>query len=242
MSQQPRLIAVGVGPGDPELLTLKGARLIREADVVVTPIGDRSETSIAHGIIRDLVDPRRQQLLTQVYPMKKDPAEMEASWQASAAEVAQLVRAGKTVVFITIGDPLLYSTFLYLYRILRSDYPDVAIELVPGISSIFAAAAAAGVPLGLAADRIAVLPATFEAEKLRQTLLDFDTVVLMKVSRVFDRVRTLVRELGCRATYVKRVGLASEAVFHDLEAVGEEDLDYLSLVIVRKGDHPPAPS
>lgn len=229
-----RLIGVGVGPGDPELLTLKGARLIREADVVVTPIGDRSETSIAHGIIQDLVDPGRQQLLTQVYPMKKDPAEMEASWQASAREVAALVRAGKSVVFITIGDPLLYSTFLYLYRILRSDYPDVDIELVPGISSIFAAAAAAGVPLGLAADRIAVLPATFEEEKLRQTLIEFDTVVLMKVSRVFDRVRTLVRELGCQATYVKRVGLANEAVFHDLYAVGEEDLDYLSLIIVRK--------
>lgn len=229
-----RLIAVGVGPGDPELLTLKGARLIRAADVVVAPIGDRSETSIAHGIIRDLIDPARQQLLTQIYPMKKDPAEMKASWRDSAAEVAQLVRSGKTVAFITIGDPLLYSTFLYLYRILQADYPDVAIELVPGISSIFAAAAAAGVPLGLAADRIAVLPATFEEEKLRQTLQEFDTVVLMKVSRVFERVRELVRELGCQASYIKRVGLAGEVVFHDLYAVAEEDLDYLSLIIVRK--------
>lgn len=230
----PRLIAVGVGPGDPELLTLKAVRLIRAADVVVTPIGDRSDSSIAQGIIRELVDPERQQLLTQIYPMKKDPAEMEASWQASAAQVAALVRSGKTVVFITIGDPLLYSTFLYVHRILQADYPDVAIELVPGISSIFAAAAAAGVPLGLAADRIAVLPATFEEENLRRTLQEFDTVVLMKVARVFDRVRTLVRELGARAVYVRRVGLAGEAVLHDLEAVREEELDYLSLVIVRR--------
>lgn len=233
---QARLIAVGVGPGDPELLTLKGARLIREADVVVTPIGDRSETSIAHGIIQDLVDPERQQLLTQVYPMKKDPAEMEASWQASAAEVAQLVRAGKTVVFITIGDPLLYSTFLYLYRILRADYPDVAIELVPGISSIFAAAAAAGVPLGLAADRIAVLPATFEEEKLRQTLVDFDTVVLMKVHRVFDRVYALLVELGLehQGVWVRRVGSREEEVVTDLASLVGKKLDYLSLLIVRK--------
>lgn len=231
---QARLIAVGVGPGDPELLTLKGARLIRSADVVVTPIGDRSDSSIAHGIIRDLIDPSRQQLLTQIYPMRKDPAEMEASWRSSAAEVAQLVRGGKTVVFITIGDPLLYSTFLYLHRILQADYPDVAIELVPGISSIFAAAAAAGVPLGLAADRIAVLPATFEEGQLRRTLQEFDTVVLMKVARVFERVRTLVRELGARAVYVRRVGLEGETVVHDLEGVREEELDYLSLVIVRK--------
>lgn len=236
VSRQPRLIAVGVGPGDPELLTLKGARLIREAEVVVTPIGDRSESSIAHGIIQELVDPKRQQLLTQVYPMKKDPAEMQASWQASAADVAQLVRAGKSVVFITIGDPLLYSTFLYLYRILRADYPDIAIELVPGISSIFAAAAAAGVPLGLAADRIAVLPATFEEEKLRQTLIDFDTVVLMKVHRVFDRVYALLMELGLerQGVWVRRVGSRDEEVVTDLASLVGQKLDYLSLLIVRK--------
>lgn len=231
-----RLIAVGVGPGDPELLTLKGARLIGEADVVVTPIGDRSDTSIAHGIIQNLVDPARQQLVTQIYPMKKDPAEMEASWRSSATEVAQLVRAGKVVVFITIGDPLLYSTFLYLYRILQADYPDVAIELVPGISSIFAAAAAAGVPLGLAADRIAVLPATFEEEKLRQTLIDFDTVVLMKVHRVFDRVYQLLQELGLeqQGVWVRRVGASEEEVVTDLGSLVGKKLDYLSLLIVRK--------
>jgi precorrin-2/cobalt-factor-2 C20-methyltransferase len=228
------LIAVGVGPGDPELLTLKGARLLGEADVVVTPVGDRSDSSIAQSIVAGLVDPGRQQLLTQVYPMKKNPAEMADAWQASAAEVAALVREGKTVAFVTLGDPFLYSTFLYLYRILREQYPDVAVEVVPGISSINAAAAAADLPLGLAADRIAILPATFEDDKLRQTLLDFDTVVLMKVYRVFDRVRALLKELGGdrRAVYVKRVGLAGEAVFQDLDEVCEEDLDYLSLVLV----------
>ena len=239
--KNPRLIAVGVGPGDPELLTIKGARLLREADVVVTPVGDRSDSSVAQSIIAGLVDPDRQQLLTHVYPMKKNPAEMEDAWQASAAEVAALVRAGKTVVFVTLGDPFLYSTFLYLYRILREQYPDVAVEVVPGISSINAAAAAADLPLGLASDRIAILPATFEEDKLRRTLLDFDTVVLMKVHRVFDRVRALLKEIGGdrRAVYVKRVGLAGEAVFQDLDAVKAEDLDYLSLVIVGP---PPTPS
>ena len=241
MLKNPRLIAVGVGPGDPELLTIKGARLLREADVVVTPVGDRSDSSVAQSIIAGLVDPDRQQLLTHVYPMKKNPAEMEDAWQASAAEVAALVRAGKTVVFVTLGDPFLYSTFLYLYRILREQYPDVAVEVVPGISSINAAAAAADLPLGLASDRIAILPATFEEDKLRRTLLDFDTVVLMKVHRVFDRVRALLKEIGGdrRAVYVKRVGLAGEAVFQDLDAVKAEDLDYLSLVIVGP---PPTPS
>ncbi len=232
----PRLIAVGVGPGDPELITLKGARLIGEADVVVCPIGDRSDTSVAATIVDGLIDPARQQIIRQVYPMRKDPAEMEASWQASAAEVAGLVRSGRTVAFVTIGDPFLYSTFLYLYRILGQSYPDVEVQVVPGISSINAAAAAADRPLGLASDRIAVLPATFEEEGLRRTLTDFDTIILMKVHRVFGKVRKLLAELGLSkgAVYVRRVGLEGEAVFHDIDAVGDEDLDYLSLLIVSK--------
>ncbi len=234
--KQPRIIAVGVGPGDPELLTLKGARLIREADVIFSPVGDRSDDSIAHSIIADLIDPARQQIVTRIFPMRRDPAEMEASWQAAAEELVQLVQAGRTVAFVTIGDPFLYSTFLYPYRILQKQYPEIAVEVVPGISSINAAAAAADLPLGLAADRIAILPATFEEDQLRQTLLDFDTVVLMKVHRVFDRVRHLLQEIGAprRAVYVKRVGLSGAAVFHDLDAVRAEDLDYLSLVIVTR--------
>ncbi len=231
-----RLIAVGAGPGDPELITLKGARLIRAADVVVTPVGDSSAASIAQEIIRDLVDPQRQQVLTRIFPMKKDPAQLRRHWEEAAAEVAAWTGAGKNVVFVTLGDPFLYSTFLYIYDILLERFPAIPIEIVPGVSSIHAAAAVAGIPLGSAADRIAIVPATFEAEKLRQTLLDFDTVILMKVYRVFDQVRSLLRELGRQkgAVYIKRVGLPEETVIRDLNQVRPEDLDYLSLVLVRK--------
>jgi precorrin-2/cobalt-factor-2 C20-methyltransferase len=231
-----RLYAVGVGPGDPELLTLKGARLIREADVVVTPVGDRSDASIAASIIEDLVDPARQQLLTQVYPMKRDQGGLEQSWAESAAEVAELVRRGKTVVFITLGDPFLYSTFLYLHRQLRENFSDIPVEVVSGVSSINAAAAVAGIPLGLSDERLAVLPATYEDEELARTLEAFDTVVLMKVHRVFSRIRELLLRAGLleKAVYVKRVGLPGEAVIRSLDEVREEDLNYLSMVIVKK--------
>ncbi|MFA5515724.1 MAG: precorrin-2 C(20)-methyltransferase [Desulfuromonadales bacterium] len=231
-----RLIAVGVGPGDPELITLKGARLIREADVVIAPVGDNSTASVAHGIIDGLVDPRRQQLLTRVFPMKKELAEMRPFWEAAAVEVAGLLAQGKTVVFATLGDPFLYSTFLYFHQVFAERFPGAAVEVVPGISSIHAAAAVAGRPLGLGADRIAILPATFEQDRLRQTLREFDTVVLMKVHRVFDQVRNLLRELGRleNAVYVRRVGLPGETVIRDLDQIQVEDLDYLSLVLVGK--------
>lgn len=231
-----RLIAVGVGPGDPELITLKGARLIGAADVVVTPVGDRSDASIAHSIVAGLIDPERQQLIRQVYPMKKDQAGLEAHWARSAAEVADLVRAGKTVAFVTLGDPFLYSTFLYLHRQLQEHFPGVPVEIVSGVSSINAAAALAGVPLGLSAERLAVLPATYEEAELLRTLEAFDTVILMKVHRVFARIRALLDrlDLGRKAVYVKRVGLPGQAVFSDLAQVTEADLDYLSLLIVKK--------
>jgi precorrin-2/cobalt-factor-2 C20-methyltransferase len=231
-----RLIAVGIGPGDPELITLKGARLLREADVVVTPIGDRSDGSIASSIIAGLVDTARQELVTQVFPMRRDQAGLEVYWREAAAQVAGFVAAGKTVAFVTLGDPFLYSTFLSLYQELLQDHPEVPVEIVSGVSSICAAAALAGLPLGRADERLAVLPATYEEDRLAETLEHFDTIVLMKVHRVFPRIRELLTDLGLkeRAVYVKRVGLPGEAVIRDLDRVGPEDLDYLSLVIVKK--------
>ncbi len=174
-----KIYAVGVGPGDPELLTRKA--------------------------------------------------------EEAAAEVAERVRQGSDVAFITIGDPFLYSTFLYLYRIFRERYPDIPVEVVPGISSVSAAAVAAGMPLGLASERIAIIPAAFE-EDLRRTLGEFDTVVLMKVSRVFDGIYALLQELGLErnGAFISRVGSPEEEVVFDLGSLVGRKLDYLSLLIVKK--------
>ena len=235
----PCLYAVGVGPGDPELLTLKAVRVLRAADVVVAPTGQAEAASYALGIVAGYLDRDRQQVLERVFPMSRDEEELRPHWEATAGEVAGHVRAGRTVAFITIGDPLLYSTFLYLLRILRENYPEITVDIVPGITSVFASAAAAGVPLAMAAERLAILPATYEEERLRQTLLDFDCVVLMKVSRVFDRVYALLAGLGLerQGVFVRRVGSGEEEVVTDLASLVGKRLDYLSLLIVRK----PAP-
>ncbi|TLM67135.1 MAG: precorrin-2 C(20)-methyltransferase [Deltaproteobacteria bacterium] len=232
-----RLYAVGVGPGDPELLTLKAVRILRAADVIVAPTGQAEAASYALGIVAAHLDPNRQQVLERVFPMSRDEEELRPYWEATASEVAAHVRAGRTVAFVTIGDPLLYSTFLYLLRLLRERYPEIAVEIVPGITSVSAAAAAAGVPLATAAERVAVLPATYEAEKLRQTLLDFDCTVLLKVSRVFDQLYALLVELGLerRGVFIRRVGSSEEEVVTDLASLVGKKLDYLSLLIVRKG-------
>ena len=192
-----KIYAVGVGPGDPELLTRKAERILRQTPVICAPTANPADSSYALSIVEQFLDRSRQEI---------------------------------------IGDPFLYSTFLYIYRIFRKKYPDLAIEVVPGISSINAAAVAAGVPLGMGAERIAVLPAAFADARLKQTLLEFDTVVLMKVSRVFDSIFALLRELGLErnGVFISRVGTPEERVEFDLESLTGRKLDYLSLLIVKK--------
>jgi len=231
-----RLYAVGVGPGDPDLITRKAERILRTADVICAPTGSAEAASYALAIVESFLDRSRQEVLIRVFPMRKDQRGLKDYWEEAAAEMAAHVRSGRNVAFVTIGDPFIYSTFLYLYGIFRDQYPDISIEIVPGISSINAAAAAAGVPLGLSSDRIAILPAVYEEKNLRRTLLDFDTIVLMKVHRVFDLVYELLRELKLeqKAVFIRRVGSSEEEVITDLASLVGKKLDYLSLMIVRK--------
>jgi precorrin-2/cobalt-factor-2 C20-methyltransferase len=231
-----RIYAVGVGPGDPELLTRKAERIIRQAPVICAPAATAGDSSHALAIVEPFLDRSCQEVIVCIFPMKKEQEGLEKFWEEAAETVVAHIRQGRDVAFITIGDPFLYSTFLYIYRILRERHPEITIEAVPGVSSITSAAVAAGVPLAAASERIAILPATFEEEKLRRTLLDFDTIVLMKVNRVFDRVYALLKELGLdgNGVFVSRAGTAKEQVVHDLESLVGKKLDYLSLLIVKK--------
>jgi precorrin-2/cobalt-factor-2 C20-methyltransferase len=231
-----KIYAIGVGPGDPEYLTVKAERLLRSVPVICAPTAGPGESSYALSIIEHILDPKRQEVIVQVFPMRKDQAGLDEYWVTAATEVAERVMAGNDVAFITIGDPFIYSTFLYLYRIFRERYPHIPIEIVPGVSSINAAAVAAGIPLGQSSERIAVIPAAFEESDLRGILASFETVVLMKVSRVFDAVYGLLKELGLEknCAFISRVGTSEEEVVFDLESLLGRKLDYLSLLIVKR--------
>ena len=231
-----KIYAVGVGPGDPELLTRKAERILRQVSVICAPSANPTDSSYALSIVEEFIDRSRQEVIVQTFPMKKDQQELEPFWEDAAREASELVRQGRDVAFITIGDPFLYSTFLYIYRIVREKYPDVSIEAIPGITSINAAAIAAGVPLAAASERVAIIPAAFEEQDLRRVLVDFDTIVLMKVNRVFEQVYALLQELGLekKGVFIRRVGSAEEEVVFDLATLLGKKLDYLSLLIVKK--------
>lgn len=232
-----RLFGIGVGPGDPELLTLRAARILSQVPVICVPKGKAQGSSLALAVIRDLINPERQQILECHFPMVKDPEEAEGYWREAARQVLDPLHRGRDVAFVTLGDPLFYSTFIYLYRTIEQLDPEIRQEIVPGVSSLHAASAVAALPLGVGDGRIAILSATEDRAELRRVLEEFDTVILLKVHRVLEEVVALLEALGLkeRAVFVQKCGTVEEKVIRDLDRLKGEKADYFSILIVSKG-------
>lgn len=229
------IYAVGVGPGDPELLTRKAERILRNVDVVLAPVSNPTEASVALGTIREFIDENRQEIIVHQFPMTSDRNRLVPAWQEAAALIAGHAEAGRSVAFITIGDPLFYSTFIYLLRLLREQWPQLPIEIVPGISSINAAAAEAALPLVEADEKMVVIPATAGIEQIKTALATYETVVLLKVKPLFSAITDLLRATGReqRTVFVERVGSSRQKVLTNFSEIAAHTPDYLSLMIIK---------
>jgi precorrin-2/cobalt-factor-2 C20-methyltransferase len=227
--------AVGVGPGDPELLTRKAERILRSVDVILAPVSNPSEASVALSTIGEFIDEERQEIIVHQFPMTSDKARLIPAWQEAAALIATHAEAGRSVAFITIGDPLFYSTFIYLLRLLREQWPLVPIEIIPGISSINAAAAQAALPLVEGDEKMVVIPATAGIEVIKAALDTYETVVLLKVKPLFSEIVGLLRATGRekRTVFVERVGSSRQKVLTDFNEIAAHTPDYLSLMIIK---------
>lgn len=231
-----RLYGLGVGPGDPELVTLKAARILRSVPVVGIPVRSEHDASFAFAIVEDLIDRARQEVLELVFPMTRDHDRLGPYWDAAADRLHERIAAGHDAAFITEGDPFFHSTFIYVFAAMRRRHPEVPIEVVPGVSSVMAAAAAAQSPLVNKDERLAVLPTCYELAPLRRALAEFDTVVLLKISSVGDELVDLLAELGRLddCVFVQKATTADEIVIRDVRALKGKKLEYLSLLIVRR--------
>lgn len=230
-----KLYGVGVGPGDPELVTLKAHRVLTSVPLLFVPVRRVGAPSYAATIAAAYLANPGQRVVELAYPMTKDAAAVDAAAQRNAGAIAaELATAGRGA-FLTEGDPLLYSTFLHTFAALRGAHPEVEVEIVPGVSSVTAAAAVAQWPLADRDDRVAILPATYERALLRQTLCEFDTVALLKVNSVMDAVLDLLEELRLldRAVYVRRCGRPEQEIVRDVRRLRGQPLDYFSVLLVR---------
>jgi precorrin-2/cobalt-factor-2 C20-methyltransferase len=225
-----KLYAVGLGPGDPELLTLKAQRLLQQADVVFLPVRDDHD-SMARKIVSGIVDGGRLRELS--FRMSRKPEENRARWRQHAEALDAAVSQGETAVFATEGDPMLYSTFLHVYTELLRLHPEVPVEVVPGISSVTAGAAALRVPLADERRRVAVVPANGE---VMHAIATFDTVVVLKVSMAVDAVLKALASTGRteEAIYVERASWPEQRVVEDVEQLRKQKLDYFGQIIVTR--------
>jgi precorrin-2/cobalt-factor-2 C20-methyltransferase len=223
-----RLVGVGVGPGDPELVTVKAVRELREAAVVFVPVTDTGEVGRAEATVLAYVDGSSVRRLR--FAIHDDDARNTA-WDRAGAEVAEALRHG-TAAFATIGDPNVYSTFTYLAGTVRDLVPEVEISTVPGITAMQDLAARSGTVLVEGTETLALLPFTAGEQVLAQALATFDTVVAYKGGRSFEAVLDVVRRAGRidEAVYGARLGLDGEQVQHAAEHIGPAH--YLSTLLV----------
>ncbi len=223
---------VGVGPGDPELMTRKAERILRAVDWIFLPAGARGGFGFARGIVEPLGLPPGKFRPVPLCMSRERDRDREA-YRRAAEEIVAELRRGQSAAWITEGDPLFYSTFLHLYAELRR-FPDVAVEIVPGVTSASAAAARAGVPVARLDEKVAVVPAAYGVERLPALLDEFATVFLLKVNTVFGRLLEALTLLPrpVRAVYVEQVGTSAERVVEDLESLRGQELPYFALVIL----------
>lgn len=233
------LYGVGVGPGDPDLITVKAVQVLSEASHIFTPQAEPAAESLALKIAEKHVNPSAE-IHTLVFPMLRDREKLEKWWGKAAGRVAEVLREGEDGCFLTLGDPLLYSTYIYLMRRLKELIPGTCIHTVPGITAMNAAAALTDTPLGEGDQSLEVVPAVEDLQWVRRTLQGHDgTAVLMKIGRRLPEVLDMLEELGLTqdATFVARAGLDRQRVETDVTRLrGEEQQSgYLSIMLVRCG-------
>ncbi|MFT6118791.1 MAG: precorrin-2/cobalt-factor-2 C20-methyltransferase [Yoonia sp.] len=230
---QGKLYGVGLGPGAADLMTLRAARLIEKASVVAYPTlagGD----SFARSIAAELISPSCREIIMDV-PMTVERAPAQAAYDMGAADIAAVLDAGEDVVCLCEGDPFFYGSFMYVFARLSGKYQ---VEVVPGVTSITACAASAGMPLAARNERLTVLPGPLPADELRARIDGAESVVIMKVGRHMAKIRSVIDELGLtdHAVYVERATLPQEVVLPLADA--PEKAPYFSMILLTKGADP----
>ena len=230
---------VGVGPGDPELITLKAARLINQCDVICYLCNgtdsDRPGRSQSKEIAQDIIDERATKAIEIPIPMpySRDRTAANKAYDQGSEAISLALRKGQTVVFLCEGDPLFFGSYAYLQERLCEEFTCISI---PGISSPNAASAVAGIPLTMQKENYAVLSGRLSDEKILSHLNEFDSLVLMKVGQSRPRLLDLLKESGRlhETTYVEYATREQQKIIYDVSILGDKAGPYFSLFIVTR--------
>jgi precorrin-2/cobalt-factor-2 C20-methyltransferase len=230
------LYGIGVGPGDPELITLKAVKVLKQVAYVFAAASSKNDYSLALDIVRDHLPPGTpvDQL---AFPMTFDPDHLEDAWMTNCEKVIEILKQGENVAFLTLGDPLTFSTFIYLMRKVRQRLPQIAVEAIPGITAFQAAAACANTPLAEGEESFTVVSGAKGGDRLKEVITVSDNVVLMKTYKQFAHILSEIEKVGLKdnCCFVSRCGLEGEMVERDFRKMSElQKPNYLSLMIIKK--------
>lgn len=227
------LYGVGLGPGDPELMTLKAYRLISGAEVIAYPILERGE-SFARSIAADAIGDDVEEIAVSV-PMSVERGPAQAAYDAGAERIAKRLRDGKDVVVLCEGDPFFYGSFMYLFSRLSEEFE---CEVVPGVTSVTACAASVAKPLTARNEVLTIIPGPIDEAALEARVAAAEAVAIMKVGRHLPKIRAVLERLNLTqyAHYVERATLPNQVVLPLVDA--PETAPYFSMILVTKGNDP----
>ena len=234
VGKSPLLYGISVGTGDPELITIKALRILKQVSVVAFPAGLHGKPGIAENIIEPWLS-LSQKKLPLIFPYTRKEDILTQAWQEAADQVWHYLELGQDIAFACEGDVSFYSTFTYLAQTLQQLHPQVVIETVPGVCSPLAAANALGIPLTLRSQRLAVLPALYNPEELEEVIGWADVVVLMKFSSVYQQVWQILdrHNLLESSWIVEKATFPDQVIYDNLEKQPQLNLSYFSLLIVQ---------
>jgi precorrin-2/cobalt-factor-2 C20-methyltransferase len=228
------LYGIGVGPGDPELITLKALKALNRVPHIFASCSTKNSYSLALSIVRCHLNGAGIEHLP--FPMTKDPQVLQEAWEQNARRVLEVLDAGSDAAFVTLGDPLTYSTFGYLLKTLKRLHPEVRIVTIPGITSYSAAAALTHIPLAEGEESFYLVSGALGAAKLKEVIDKSDNIVMLKTYRHFDEIYRALEEMDLldQATCISRCGLEGETVVEHLRDLKGREMPYLSMIIIKK--------
>jgi precorrin-2/cobalt-factor-2 C20-methyltransferase len=229
---------IGVGPGDPELITVKGAKALARCRHVFVPKSRAEKASIALEIARGYLG-ADSEIHELFFPMTRDRDELSKRWDEAAECIAAVIGRGEDACFLTLGDPLLYSTYIYLLRALRRQLPEVRVITIPGVTAFSAAAALTEFPVGEGNESVCIIPTADNIDAVREAIERNSTVILMKVGKRLSEALDLLEQSGIedQCVFVSRAGMEGERIELNPRKLREEarEPDYLSILLIHTG-------
>jgi precorrin-2/cobalt-factor-2 C20-methyltransferase len=235
------LFGIGVGPGDPELVPVKSIRILQQVDIVFTAASQKNDYSMAVEIAQPYIA-EKSDIIRLDFPMSKDPRVKEQAWRNNAQRVADVLEKGRDVAFLTLGDPLTYSTYGYILSHLQAGWPHLHVVTVPGITSYQAAAAAINRPLVEGEESLLIMSGVHGGERLEQIPLAPDNVVFLKAYRNVEGICKALEtaDMMAGSVAVSDCSTDKEQIYRDVKSLCRRKPNYWTLVMAKRNQHDPS--